>query len=329
MNNSHETLLGQFIETRKELHTPDPQAASDILKAVEKASTKVYEVISRAGLANVLGAVGSENVQGEQVQKLDLFANDQFIDALTSCASVAAILSEENEEIITLNPSGDYLFATDPLDGSSNIDVNISVGTIFSVFKRKKKGPPEKEEFLREGHEQVMAGYILYGTSTVLIYTCGHGVHAFTLEPSTGKFTLTNEALKTPVDGNIFSINEGNYHTLEKGIQNYIGFCKKLNEKGKRTHTARFMGSLVADFHRNLLKGGIFIYPATADAPEGRLRLLYECNPIAMIAEQAGGMATQGKERLLNRKAKEIHERSPFFTGSKVMMETALRYLDE
>lgn len=329
MNTKNEILLGQFIENRDELHQPDPKAISAILRAVERASERVHSVISRAGLADVLGAAGSENIQGEQVQKLDLFANDQFIESLESCNHIAAILSEENDEIISLNESGEYLFATDPLDGSSNIDVNISVGTIFSVFKRNQKGQPKKEEFHRHGYEQVVAGYVLYGTSTVLIYTCGNGVHAFTLEPSSGKFILTNEAIKTPQKGNIFSINEGNYKTLEKGIQNYIGYCKKLNDKGKRTHTARFMGSLVADFHRNLLKGGIFIYPATADAPKGRLRLLYECNPIAMIAEQAGGLATQGKERLLNIKAKEIHERTPFFKGSKVMMNKALSYLDE
>ncbi len=328
MNTKNEILLSQFIKNRDELHQPDPQAFAAILKAVEEASGKVHSVISRAGLVDVLGAAGSENIQGEQVQKLDLYANEQFIESLGACNHIAAVLSEENDEIITLNDSGEYLFATDPLDGSSNIDVNISVGTIFSVFKRKRKGPVEKEEFHRHGYEQAIAGYVLYGTSTVLIYTCGKGVHAFTLEPSSGEFVLTNESIKTPQNGNIFSVNEGNYYTIEKGIQDYIEHCKKLNEKGKRTHTARFMGSLVADFHRNLLKGGIFIYPATADAPEGRLRLLYECNPIAMIAEQAGGLATLGKKRLLDIKAKEIHERSPFFTGSKVMMNKALSYLD-
>lgn len=328
MNTKNEILLSQFIKNRPELHQTQSKKIGAILNAVEKASAQVHSVISRAGLVDVLGAAGSENIQGEQVQKLDLYANKQFIECLGSCNQIAAILSEENDEIVSLNESGEYLFATDPLDGSSNIDVNISVGTIFSVFKRKRNGKAIKEEFHRYGYEQVIAGYVLYGTSTVLIYTCGNGVHGFTLEPSSGKFTLTNEAVKTPQQGEIFSINEGNYHTLEKGIQRYIEFCKKLNENGKRTHTARFMGSLVADFHRNLLKGGIFIYPATADAPEGRLRLLYECNPIAMIAEQAGGMATQGKERLLNIKAKEIHERSAFFTGSKVMMDKALSYLD-
>ena len=328
MNHKGKILLEQFISGNKSIDTSEPTVISSILKTIEIASKNISETINRAGLEDILGAAGKENVQGEQVQKLDLFANDQFIDAFSSCPHVAAILSEENDEIIKLNESGEYLFATDPLDGSSNIDVNISVGTIFSVFKRNRKGEVNEEEFHRFGYEQILAGYVLYGTSTVLIYTSGQGVHSFTLNPTTGLFVLTNESIKTPEAGNIYSINEGNYNTLEKGVQDYVNFCKKINVKGKRTHTARFMGSLVADFHRNLLKGGIFIYPSTADAPEGRLRLLYECNPIAMIAEQAGGIASSGKERLLDIKAKEIHERIPLFTGSKRMMEKALSYLD-
>ena len=273
--------------------------------------------------------MGGENIQGEKVQKLDIFANDRFIKELKDIDHIAAIASEENEEIIPLNDTGEYLFATDPLDGSSNIDVNISVGTIFSVYKRTRKGTPKKEEFNRYGYEQVLAGYVLYGTSTVLVYTCGNGVHAFTFDTSVNTFALTHASIKTPKNGTIFSINEGNYNTLEKGVQDYIAYCKKLNSEKKRTNTARFIGSLVADFHRNMLKGGIFIYPATADAPQGRLRLLYECNPIAMIAEQAGGIATWGKNRLLDIKSKDIHQRTPFFTGSKEMMEKAMSYLDK
>jgi len=327
MNNKDLVLLNQFVGEKTELHGDDPKAMLKILTAVEKASTIVHRTINKAGLEDILGAAGSENIQGEQVQKLDLFANEQFIENLKDTGYIAAIASEENEEIISLNETGEYLFATDPLDGSSNIDVNISVGTIFSVFKRTRKGTPKKEEFNRYGHEQILAGYVLYGTSTVLVYTCGHGVHSFTFDTNTNTFALTNASIKTPEKGTIFSINEGNYNTLDKGVLDYIGYCKELNGKGKRTHTARFMGSLVADFHRNMLKGGIFIYPATADAPKGRLRLLYECNPIAMIAEQAGGLATWGTERLLDIKAKELHERTPFFTGSKEMMEKALSFL--
>lgn len=327
MSKENLVLLNQFVGENPQLHGEDPKAILGILNAIEKASKIVHHTINRAGLVDILGAAGSENVQGEQVQKLDLFANDQFIDTLKECGHIAAIASEENEEIITLNETGDYLFATDPLDGSSNIDVNISVGTIFSVFKRTEKGAPKTEEFYRHGHEQILAGYVLYGTSTVLVYTCGNGVHAFTFDAKPEVFALSNASIKTPERGNIFSINEGNYHSVDKGIQDYVNYCKELNSEGKRTHTARFMGSLVADFHRNMLKGGVFIYPATADAPKGRLRLLYECNPIAMIAEQAGGEATWGKERLLDIKAKEIHQRTPFFTGSKEMMKKALSYL--
>jgi fructose-1,6-bisphosphatase I len=328
MSKENLVLLNQFVEENTTLHGENPQVMLTILNAVEKASKTVHHTINRAGLVNILGAAGSENIQGEQVQKLDLYANDQFIDALQECGHIAAIASEEDEEIITLNETGEYLFATDPLDGSSNIDVNISVGTIFSVFKRTEKGTPKAEEFNRYGHEQILAGYVLYGTSTVLVYTCGHGVHAFTFDAKPEVFTLSNASIKTPESGNIFSINEGNYNSVEKGIQDYVTYCKELNSDGKRTHTARFMGSLVADFHRNMLKGGIFIYPATADAPKGRLRLLYECNPIAMIAEQAGGVATWGKERLLDIKASDIHQRTPFFTGSKEMMKIALSFLN-
>ena len=321
-------FLKQFINENASLHGNNPEAILKILIAVQKASTNVHSTINKAGLEDILGAVDAKNIQGEQVQKLDLFANDRFIKELKDIDHIAAIASEENKEIIHLNNTGEYLFATDPLDGSSNIDVNISVGTIFSVYKRTRKGTPKKEEFNRYGYEQVLAGYVLYGTSTVLVYTCGNGVHAFTFDTSLNSFALTHASIKTPTKGTIFSINEGHYNTLEKGVQNYIAYCKKLNSEKKRTNTARFTGSLVADFHRNMLKGGIFIYPATTDAPEGRLRLLYECNPIAMIAEQAGGIATWGKDRLLDIKSKDIHQRTPFFTGSKEMMEKAMSYLD-
>jgi fructose-1,6-bisphosphatase I len=319
--------LDQFVAENPQLHGENPQSMLNILHAVEKASVSIHQKINMAGLLDILGAEGSENIQGEQVQKLDLIANQHFIEELKYCGNIAAIASEENEEIISLNNKGEYLFATDPLDGSSNIDVNISVGTIFSIFKRNQKGTVKKEEFYRYGYEQIMAGYILYGSSSVLVYTCGNGVHSFTLDPKPAVFRLTNASIKTPYHGTIYSINEGNYNTLEKGVKDYIAFCKELNYEGKRTHTARFMGSLVADFHRNMLKGGIFIYPATADAPEGRLRLLYECNPIAMICEQAGGQATIGKTRLLDIKASDIHQRTPFFTGSKDMMSKATELL--
>ena len=327
MTTKNLVLLNQFVSENPALHGEDPKAMLAILKAVEKASTTVHHTINRAGLLDVLGAAGSENIQGEEVQKMDLFANDQFIEALKECGHIAAIASEEDDEIISLNDSGEYLFATDPLDGSSNIDVNISVGSIFSVFKRKEKGTAKPDEFNRYGHEQILAGYVLYGTSTVLIYTCGNGVHSFTFDPKPEVFALVNADVRTPENGNIYSINEGNYNSLDKGIQEYVTYCKELKENGKRTHTARFMGSLVADFHRNMLKGGLFIYPATADAPKGKLRLLYECNPIAMIAEQAGGTATWGTERLLDIKAQDIHQRTPFFIGSKEMMKVAISFL--
>ncbi len=320
-------ILDEFVKENPKLHGENSKAILQILKAVEKASTNVHLMINKAGLEDILGAAGSENIQGEQVQKLDLYANNEFINKLNAINYIAAIASEENNDIIPLNETGEYLFATDPLDGSSNIDVNISVGTIFSVFKRKQTGAPTKQEFNRFGHEQILAGYVLYGTSTVLVYTCGQGVHTFTFDPKTDAFKLTKAHIKTPENGNIYSINEGNHNILDKGVQNYISYCKEINEDGNRTNTARFIGSLVADFHRNMLKGGIFIYPATRNAPEGRLRLLYECNPIAMIAEQSGGLATCGEKRLLDIKATELHQRIPLFTGSKEMMKKAISFL--
>ncbi len=329
MNSKSSLSLQHFIEQNKKLHGDDPSSMLGILSAIENATENINKAINRAGLNDILGAVGSENIQGEQVQKLDLYANDQIIKSLKNCGLIAAVASEENEDIIPINASGDYLFATDPLDGSSNIDVNISVGTIFSVFKRVKKGEPTSDEFYRYGNEQVLAGYILYGTSTQLVYTCKSGVHIFTYDPERKCFILVNKYVETPHNGAIYSINEGNYNSLDLSVLKYIDYCKKLNDNGNRTHTARFMGSLVADFHRNMIKGGIFIYPATADAPLGRLRLLYECNPIALLAEQSGGRATCGSKRLLDIKVSELHQRTPFFTGSKNMMDKALSFISE
>ena len=231
MNKGKLIFLKQFINENASLHGDNPQAILKILIAVQKASTNIHSTINKAGLEDILGIVGVKNIQGEQVQKLDLFANDRFIKELKDIDHIAAIASEENEEIIHLNDTGEYLFATDPLDGSSNIDVNISVGTIFSVYKRTRKGTPIKEEFNRYGYEQVLAGYVLYGTSTVLVYTCGNGVHTFTFDTSLNSFALTHASIKTPKKGTIFSINEGNYNTLEKGVQNYIAYCKKLNSE--------------------------------------------------------------------------------------------------
>lgn len=334
MASTNISTLSEFIIESEDAYPEATGALTRILSDIAIASKIVHREINKAGLVDILGAAGSENIQGEQVQKLDLYANDQFIAALQSGGEVAAIASEEDDDIVVLEgraAHGKYLVCMDPLDGSSNIDVNISVGTIFSIYKRDDNatGPVTRDEFYKKGSEQVVGGYVIYGSSTMLVYTTGKGVNGFTLDPSIGEFCLSHPNIKTPSNGGIYSINEGNINSVSQGIKDYVNFCQQLNEAGKRTHTARFMGSLVADFHRNLLKGGIFIYPATADAPKGKLRLLYECNPIAFIAEQAGAKATDGTMRVLDIEPTELHQRTPFFTGSPEMMDKAASFLEE
>ena len=290
--------------------------------------------INKAGLVDILGEAGQENVQGESVKKLDLYANEQFIAAFKSGGECAAVASEENEDIVILDglnsQNGKYLVSIDPLDGSSNIDVNISVGTIFSVLQRKDTNKTvTKEEFFVAGKEQVAAGYVIYGSSTMLVYTTGNGVNGFTLDPSIGEFCLSHPNIQTPVNGEIYSVNEANLNTMSKGVKKYVSFCQQLDNNEKRTHTARFMGSLVADFHRNLLKGGIYIYPKTTAAPLGRLRLIYECAPLAWIAEEAGGKATDGKQRILDIVPTDLHQRTPYFIGSTQMVEKAESYMEK
>lgn len=326
--------LTEFITDQQILN---PQATGDltrILYDISVASKVVNKEINKAGLNDMTGDVGQENIQGESVKKLDLYANNVFIDALEGGGQCAAIASEENEEIIILDglnsSKGKYLLCMDPLDGSSNIDVNISVGTIFSVLKRKNPNKDVSEdEFFVAGNQQVAAGYVIYGSSTMLVYTTGNGVNGFTLDPSIGEFYLSHPNMKTPAKGEIFSINEANEKIMPLGVQKYAKFCHELDQDGKRTHTARFMGSLVADFHRNLLKGGIYIYPNTNAAPTGRLRLMYECSPLAWIIEEAGGKASDGKTRILDIVPTNIHQRAPLFIGSMEMMEKAEKFMTE
>ncbi len=281
-------------------------------------ATKMIEAkIRSAGLTDVYGAFGAENVQGEQQQKLDVYANQALLHCLGTRDSVAALVSEEDEEPVTTNQSletGKYIIVFDPLDGSSNIDVNVNVGTIFSVHKRMTWGSLE-ESILQPGTRQVAAGYVLYGPSTMLVYTTGEGVHSFTLDPTIGAFVLTQENMKMPAKGPYYSVNEANESTWPEGYAEYVAGLKSDG------YSARYIGSLVADFHRTLLKGGVFLYPPTKQKSEGKLRLLYEANPLAMIAEQAGGMASNGTERILELKPGRIHQRTPFMVGSKVEME--------
>jgi fructose-1,6-bisphosphatase I len=321
--------LNEFIIERQ---ADFPYASGDLtrlLADIGTASKIINQKVNRAGLTDVLGAYGSENVQGEEQQKLDVFADEVFINYFHKGGEVCGIASEENEGYLIfddeLGKNGKYVVLFDPLDGSSNIDVNVSIGTIFSIFRRVSKVGEEatEEDFLQPGTAQVAAGYVIYGSSTMLVYTTGKGTNGFTLEPSIGEFCLSHPDMKMPEDGKIYSINEGNLHSSPRGVQDYVSYCKETDESTGRPYKARYIGSLVADFHRNLIKGGIYIYPGTRSNPNGKLRLLYECSPLAFLAEQAGGVATDGEKRILEIDPVELHQRVPYFIGSKKMVEKA------
>lgn len=319
------TTLDRFIKKKQDDFEFATGELSQLLRDIALAGKIINREVNKSGLLDIVGAYGSKNIQGEDQQKLDVIANIRFTRALRNGGQVCAIISEEDEEIIHLNPNCRYVVAMDPLDGSSNIDVNVSIGTIFSIYRRVSPvgGPVQEEDVLQKGTEQVAAGYILYGSSTMLVYTTGHGVNGFTLEPSLGEFVLSHSNMRCPVDGSIYSINEGSWHQFDKSIQDYTQWCK---DEGL---TARYIGSLVADYHRNMLKGGVYLYPNTKNAPQGKLRLLYECNALAFIAEQAGGMATDGKQRILEIKPMTFHQRTPFYIGSKNMVERVEDFVKE
>ena len=299
---------------------------SSLLRNIGLAAKRVNVEVNKAGLVDILGDAGSVNVQGEDVKKLDIFANNQFTGVLKHGISCAGIASEEFDDHIAfddpISNNSKYICLFDPLDGSSNIDVNISIGTIFSVCRRvSKKGEPvTKEDFLQPGIQQIAAGYIIYGSSTMLVYGTRRGVNGFTLDPSIGEFCLSHPDIKCPEFGKIYSVNHGNFFRYNEGVRNYINLCQEKSGNNGGPYTQRYTGSMVADLHRNLLKGGIFMYPGTVEKPGGKLRLLYECNPFAFIIEVAGGKATNGKQRILEIQPSELHQRSPFFAGSKGMM---------
>lgn len=307
-----------------------------LLSHIAIAAKIVHKKVNKAGLVDIIGEAGNVNVQGEDQKLLDIFANETFTKSFQASGIVAGVASEENENIIIFNDNlsvnSKYVICMDPLDGSSNIDVNVSIGTIFSIYRRISPIGQKliNEDFLQEGTKQVAAGYIIYGSSTMLVYTTGLGTTGFTLDPSIGEFCLSTLELKTPEQGRIYSINEGNYIKFKKGVKDFIKYCQENDKETDRPWTSRYIGSLVADFHRNLIKGGIFIYPKTEQSPNGKLRLLYECNPIAFLAEQAGGRATDGLgNRILEIKPKSIHQRVPFYTGSKKMMDKAEEFMSK
>lgn len=293
---------------------------SQLLRDIALAAKIVNRETNRAGLSNIGGAFGQMNVQGEEQQKLDVIANIRFMRALSNGGEVCAIVSEEEDAVVDLqNTSGKYVVAIDPLDGSSNIDVNISIGTIFSIYRRKTPvgSPITCEDIMQPGNQQVAAGYVLYGSSTMLVYTTGCGVSGFTYESSLGEFFLSHPQIKAPQRGKIYSINEGLEFEWELGVKEYVKDCKV------KKYQSRYIGSLVADFHRNLLKGGIYLYPSTLNYPNGKLRLLYEANALAFIIEQAGGKATDGENRILDLQPETLHQRTPLLIGSKLMVEEA------
>ncbi len=300
---------------------------SGLLRDIGLAAKRVHVEVNKAGLVDILGDAGTMNIQGEEVKKLDVFANNQFVGVLKHGISCAGVGSEEMDDILIFNDEisnkSKYVCLFDPLDGSSNIDVNVSIGTIFSVFRRVSElgKPATIADFLQKGERQVAAGYVIYGSSTMLVYATRRGVNGFTLDQSIGEFTLSHPDIACPEKGKMYSVNHGNFYRYDENVKSYITACQKKEKADGGPYTQRYIGSMVADVHRNLIKGGIFMYPGTTDKPKGKLRLLYECNPFAFIVERAGGKATNGEKRILEVQPAELHQRTPFFIGSKLMMD--------
>ncbi len=333
MSRKNQTL-GEFIIENQTSFKYTSGELSRLINSIRLAAKVVSHEVNKAGLVDIIGAAGDTNIQGEDQQKLDVYANDKFIQTLKNRNIVCGIASEEEDDFITINSQDEnnqnkYVVLIDPLDGSSNIDVNVSVGTIFSIYRRVTPvgTPVTIEDFLQAGNQQVAAGYVVYGTSTMLVYTTGAGVNGFTLNPAIGTFYLSHPDMQFPEDGNIYSVNEGNYIHFPQGVKDYIKYCQM--EEDNRPYTSRYIGSLVSDFHRNMIKGGIYMYPKSSKTSNGKLRLLYECNPMAFIAEQANGKASDGETRILDIKPTELHERVPFFCGSKKMVNTLEEFVQK
>lgn len=332
MEMKFKTLTGFIIEKQADY----PQASGELsrlLSDIGIAAKFVNREINQAGLGEVMGFAGEVNVQGEEQKKLDIYANEQFIAALKSGGECCAIGSEENENIIILendiSKHGKYVVAIDPLDGSSNIESNVSIGTLFSIYRRRTvRGPATLEDFLQPGRNLVASGYVIYGSSTMMVYTTGYGVNGFTLDPSVGIFILSHPDMKYPGTGSIYSINEANYFSFPEGVRQYIRYCQEDDLETFRPYSTRYIGSMVADFHRNLIRGGIFIYPGTRKNKKGKLRLIYESNPVAFLAEQAGGRASDGFRRILDIQPTTLHERSPLFIGPNNMVKKAEEFMN-
>lgn len=325
--------LGEFIiENQKDFPYAKGELSA-LLSSIRLAGKVVNQQINKAGLAEILGKAGKENVQGESQTKLDILANEIFMSTLRNRGEICGLASEELEDYLVFNDEihkkAKYVVLIDPLDGSSNIDVDITVGTIFSIYRRitLEGSKAELKDFLQPGTKQVASGYLIYGTSTILVYTTGNGVNGFTFDPGVGSFFLSHPNIKYPPSGSIYSVNEGNYVHFPTGIKKYIKWVQELNEEENRPFTSRYTGSLVADFHRNMLLGGIYLYPQGTTAPQGKLRLLYECNPLAFLTEQAGGKASDGFRKIMELQPEELHERAPFICGNKEMVEKAEEFM--
>lgn len=314
------TIERHIIEGER-AHPGASGSFSGLLRDLTLAFKVIWRDVSKAGLVDILGSVGRENIHGDQVKKLDVFADETIYKAMDHGGHLCVMASEENESVMSIPehyPTGKYVLIYDPLDGSSNIDANVTIGTIFSLFRRiTPSGKGSLQDCLQPGYKQVGAGYVIYGSSTMLVYTTGDGVHGFTLDPSIGEFLLSHEDIRIPRRGKIYSVNEGNSHRWSEGMRNYVQYLREEDKATNRPYSARYVGSLVGDIHRTLLYGGIFMYPADEKNPNGKLRLMYEGNPMAFLLEQAGGRATNGKQRILDIQPKSLHERTPVFLGSE------------
>jgi fructose-1,6-bisphosphatase I len=327
------TTLSQFIQQQERLHPQATGEFTDLLNDVALAAKMINREVVRAGLVDILGYTGAQNVHGEKVQKLDQFAREVIYRVLGSTGQLAVLASEEDEDIIPVpagQPVGKYVVNFDPLDGSSNIDANVNIGTIFSILPRvSRRGGGTVADCVQPGRRQLAAGYIMYGSSTMMVYTSGNGVHGFTFEPSLGEFMLSHANIRIPERGRIYSVNEGNYARWTEGVKRYVDWLKMEDGATGRPYSSRYVGSLVADFHRNLLYGGVFLYPADPKNPQGKLRILYECAPLAFVAEQAGGTASDGARRILDLEPQSLHEKTPFLVGSPQDVREAELFIQE
>jgi len=328
-----QTLARHIIEQEKK-HPEATGELSNLLHDLSLATKVISLEVNKAGLVDILGFTGDNNVHGEQVKKLDMYAHDMMVRAMDHGGHLCAMASEEEEDIIHIPPHfhvGKYVLLFDPLDGSSNIDANVSIGTIFSIYKRVSPDnqPGTTEDCLQPGHQQVAAGYVIYGSSTMMVYTAGNGTHGFTLDPAFGEYILSHKNIQTPKKSKIYSINEGNYLYWHPGLKKYIKYLQDEDEATNRPYSSRYIGSMVADIHRNLLYGGIFMYPADSRNPNGKLRLMYECNPMAFILEQAGGRASNGKQRMLDIQPESLHQRIPIFIGSEDDVKMVEKFMAE